>query len=122
MLGSVGIGLVGLLVARTFYLKNPALPEKLKTRFRALYITLLNKYWVDEIYDDVIIKPVKIISTYILWKFLDEILIDGIVNSTGHLIRGAGGVFRKLQSGYTRSYAGWILVGAVFIIVYISFS
>ncbi|PYV43903.1 MAG: NADH-quinone oxidoreductase subunit L [Acidobacteria bacterium] len=105
MLGSVGIGLVGLLVARTFYLKNPALPEKLKTRFRALYITLLNKYWVDEIYDDVIIKPVKIISTYILWKF-----------------RGAGGVFRKLQSGYTRSYAGWILVGAVFIIVYISFS
>ena len=122
MLVSVGIALVGLLLARTFYLQKPALPERLKTRFRGLYITLLNKYWVDEIYDGLIVKPVKTISTYLLWKFFDVMLIDGIVNGTGHLIRGGGGVFRRVQSGYTRSYAGWILLGAVVIVVYISFS
>jgi NADH-quinone oxidoreductase subunit L len=117
---SVGIALVGLLLARWFYLQNPALPEQLMNRFRGLYITLLNKYWVDEIYDWVIVKPVKLASTYLLWKFLDVIVIDGIVNGTGRLAQVAGGTLKLFQSGYARAYAGWILFGAVLIVAYIS--
>ena len=118
---SVGIALVGLLLARSFYLKNPALPERLMTRYRALYTTLLNKYWVDEIYDALFVRPMKIASTYLLWKFCDVILIDGAVNGAAEIVRGSGGILRRLQSGSTRSYAAWILFGAVIVVFCFSF-
>jgi NADH-quinone oxidoreductase subunit L len=115
---SVGMAVLGLLLARSFYLKNPALPERLKQRYRALYTTLLNKYWVDEIYDSLFVQPIKILSTYLLWKFCDATVIDGAVNGTGQMIRSTGGLLRRLQSGSTRSYAAWILFGAVVVVVY----
>jgi len=90
----------------------------LKNRYRALYTTLLNKYWVDEIYDTLFVQPIKIISTYLLWKFCDAFLIDGAVNGTGQVIARTGGVLRRLQSGSTRSYATWILFGAVIVVFY----
>src|SRR5262245_17557900 len=119
---SVGIALVGLLVARQFYLVNPALPEKLMNRFRGIYTTLLNKYWVDEIYDAVIVQPIKLVSTYILWKFADVLVIDGIVNGAGRLVRANGGWLKRFQSGYARAYGAWILFGAVAVVAYLSFS
>jgi NADH-quinone oxidoreductase subunit L len=99
-------------------LKNPALPERLKIRYRALYTTLLNKYWIDEIYDTLFVQPVKIVSTYLLWKFCDVVLIDGVVNGTGQIIARSGRILRRLQSGSTRSYAAWILFGAVVVVFY----
>ena len=54
--GGAGNSVVGLLLARAFYVENPELPERLMIRFRGLYITLLNKYWVDEIYDALIVN------------------------------------------------------------------
>jgi NADH-quinone oxidoreductase subunit L len=118
---SVGLALLGLMLARSFYLKNPALPERLMMRYRALYTTLLNKYWVDEIYDALFVRPVKIASTYLLWKFCDAILIDGAVNGAAQMVRGGGGILRRLQSGSTRSYAAWILLGAVIVVFCFSF-
>jgi NADH-quinone oxidoreductase subunit L len=119
---SVAIALAGLMLARQFYLANPALPEKLMNRFRGLYTTLLNKYWVDEIYDAVIVQPVKLISTYLLWKFVDVIIIDGIVNGAGTLVRANGAWLRRFQSGYARAYGCWILFGAVAIVAYMAFA
>jgi NADH-quinone oxidoreductase subunit L len=119
---SVGIATVGLLVARQFYLTNPALPENLMNRFRGLYTTLLNKYWVDEIYNSVIVQPVKFISTYLLWKFVDVIVIDGIVNGAGTLVRANGSWLKRFQSGYARAYGAWILFGAVAIVAYMTFA
>jgi NADH-quinone oxidoreductase subunit L len=115
---SVGMAVLGLLVARSFYLKNPALPERLKSRYRALYTTLLNKYWIDEIYDTLFVQPIKIVSTYLLWKFCDAFLIDGAVNGTGQIIGRTGRILRRLQSGSTRAYATWILFGAVIVVFY----
>jgi NADH-quinone oxidoreductase subunit L len=119
---SVGVALGGMLLARWFYLQKPALPEQLMNRFRGLYITLLNKYWVDEIYDTLIVRPVKLISTYVLWKFVDVGVIDGIVNGTARVAQATGGQLKHFQSGYTRAYAGWILFGAVLVVAYLSFS
>ncbi len=119
---SVGIATVGLLVARQFYLANPALPENLMNRFRGLHTTLLNKYWVDEIYDALIVQPVKFISTYLLWKFVDVIVIDGIVNGAGTLVRANGSWLKRFQSGYARAYGAWILFGAVAIVAYMAFA
>ena len=76
---SVGIALGGWLLARRFYLQNPALPERLMSRFKALYITLLNKYWVDEIYDALFVNRTKDLGN-LLARF-DLRVIDG--ESTG---------------------------------------
>jgi NADH-quinone oxidoreductase subunit L len=118
---SVGVALMGWWLAYSFYLKNPAWPERLMTRYRKLYLTLLNKYWVDDIYDWLFVKPIKFLSTYLLWRFLDVIVVDGTVNGTAKLMRGGGGVLRRLQSGYIRSYGAWILLGAVLVVGYITF-
>ena len=119
---SVGIALAGLMVARQFYLANPALPENLMNRFRGLYTTLLNKYWVDEIYNGVIVQPVKLISTYLLWKFVDVLIIDGCVNGAGKLVQANGAWLKRFQSGYARAYGAWILFGAVAIVAYMTFA
>ena len=118
---ALGIAVVGFLLARAFYVENPELPERLMTRFRGLYITLLNKYWVDEIYDALIVNPIHWISTNLMWNFVDVKVIDGTVNGAGEFVRGSGSLLRKLQSGYIRSYAGWILLGAVFLVALLSF-
>ncbi len=87
---ALGIAVVGFLLARAFYVENPELPERLMARYRGLYLTLLNKYWVDEIYDALIVNPIQWISTNLLWHFVDVKVIDGTVNGTGELVRGSG--------------------------------
>jgi NADH-quinone oxidoreductase subunit L len=74
---------------------------------------LLNKYWIDELYAAVFVRPLLWISTNILWHFIDEGMIDGVVNGVAHVARKSGDELRELQSGNTRSYATWVVVGAV---------
>jgi NADH-quinone oxidoreductase subunit L len=75
---------------------------------------------VDEIYNVVIVQPVKVISTFLLWKFVDVLIIDGIVNGTGRLVQANGIWLRRFQSGYARAYGAWILFGAVAIVAYMT--
>ena len=107
------VGLIGLLVAWWFYIKNPEGPKKLAASMRGLYTLLLNKYYVDEIYGALIVSPLLWISKNILWHVVDERLIDGTVNGVATLARETGGEARKLQSGNARSYATWVIIGAV---------
>jgi NADH-quinone oxidoreductase subunit L len=78
-----------------------------------LHKLLYNKYYVDEIYQAAIVGPLVWISRNILWKAVDEGTIDGAVNGVGYGIREIGDGVRHAQSGNTRSYAVWVLVGAV---------
>ena len=96
-----------------FYIKRPDVPKKLAQSAHGLYLLLLNKYYVDEIYAALIVRPLLWISTNILWHVVDEGLIDGTVNGTATVARESGGQARKLQSGNTRSYAAWVILGAV---------
>jgi NADH-quinone oxidoreductase subunit L len=107
------VGALGLLVAWWFYIKNPELPRKLAASVHALYTLLLNKYYVDEIYAALIVTPLMWISRNVLWHVVDESVIDGTVNGVAHLARETGGEARKLQSGNARSYASWVIIGAV---------
>ncbi|MBI1746696.1 MAG: NADH-quinone oxidoreductase subunit L [Acidobacteria bacterium] len=115
---SILMALAGFLTAWLFYLKQKDWPELLSHRLSGLYHMLLNKYKIDEIYDTVIINPINTISYWFLWQFFDVGVIDGIVNRTGQIMRGAGRLLKNIQSGYTRSYAAWILFGVVAILVY----
>ncbi len=107
------VGLIGILVAWWFYIRRPDLPKKLAQSMYGIYTLMLHKYYVDEIYAAVIIRPLLWISTNVLWHTVDEGLIDGTVNGSARLARETGGKLRELQSGNARSYASWVVVGAV---------
>jgi NADH-quinone oxidoreductase subunit L len=118
MAASTSAAILGLALAYLFYVARPELPRKFATNFHALYSIVVNRYYVDELYDAVIVWPVLVAAREFLWKFVDIVMIDGAVNGVGHLVRGAGGGLKHMQSGYVRTYAGWILFGGVLIMVW----
>ena len=88
---------------------------------KPVYTTLLNKYYVDELYAAVIIKPLMWISTNVLWKGVDVAGIDGAVNGIASGATSIGDAVRHTQSGNTRSYAVWVVIGAILVIAVIFF-
>jgi NADH-quinone oxidoreductase subunit L len=109
----VVLAIIGLLVAWWFYIRRPDAPKKLAASVHGLYKLLLDKYYVDEIYAAVIIRPFLWISTNVLWHVVDERVIDGTVNGVARVAREVGGQARELQSGNARSYATWVVIGAL---------
>ena len=108
--------LVGFLVAFWLYLKQPGKPEQLANSMNGVYTALLNKYYVDELYAAVIVKPLLWISTNFLWQTVDVAGIDGTVNGIADSATAIGDRVRHTQSGNTRSYAVWVVVGALVVI------
>jgi NADH-quinone oxidoreductase subunit L len=116
---AVFTALVGLLVAWWLYLRQPGKPEQLAKSMRGLYNTLLHKYYVDEIYAALIVKPLLWISTNVLWQTVDVRAIDATVNGIAEGAMGVGDGVRHTQSGNTRSYAVWVVIGALVVIAII---
>jgi len=116
---AVGAALLGFAVAFWLYLKQPGKPEQLAKSMRGLYNTLLHKYYVDEIYSALIVKPLLWISTNVLWQAVDVRTIDATVNGIAEGTTGIGDGVRHTQSGNTRSYAVWVVIGALVIIAII---
>ena len=117
----VADGLIGIALAYLFYVVFPGVPESLANTFKGLHTLIYNKYFVDEFYDSTVVEPVVGGSRQLLWRVTDVRLIDGIANGIGTTARGIGGVLRRAQSGYIRSYAAWVIAGAVLAIAYIGF-
>ncbi len=114
MIISASFGIIGILLAAVFYWLRPALAESAKNAAGPLYTLVLNKYYVDEVYTGAVVKPVEGISRTLLWRGVDEGLIDtGLVNGLGKLVQGWGALFRRLQSGSIRNYATWVLAGSL---------
>jgi len=113
---AVGIALAGFLVAAWFYLRRRDTPERLSKSFSRAYALLLNKYYVDEIYDAILVKQLVWLSTRVLWNAVDEGAIDGSVNGLADGAQAVGGRLRRVESGNTRSYAAWVVVGAILFI------
>jgi len=109
-------GLLGIALAYLMYVLKPGIPDSIASGAKGLYTLVYNKYFVDEIYDWVVVKPVVGGSRLVLWKGADVGLIDGIVNGIGARAKGIGGVLRLAQSGNARSYATWVAFGSVLVI------
>jgi NADH-quinone oxidoreductase subunit L len=118
---AVGAALIGLGVAYWLYLKRPGKADGLAHSLKPAYKTLLNKYYVDELYAAVVVKPLLWISTNVLWKAADVAGIDGAVNGIADGARAIGDGVRHTQSGNTRSYAVWVVLGALVVIAVIFF-
>jgi NADH-quinone oxidoreductase subunit L len=111
--------LIGLGVAWWLYLKKPEKPAELAKSMSGPYKTLLNKYYVDELYAAVVVKPLMWFSTHVLWQTVDVQMIDGAVNGIAHGTSEVGDGVRHAQSGNTRSYAVWVVIGAIVVIAII---
>jgi len=114
---SVALALIGIFVAYTMYMKKRDLPEKLANSYPILHRLLLNKWYVDEIYELTVIKPFHGFSI-LLWKGVDVAVIDGSVNGVARIVGWFSGVIRYIQSGYVQSYAVSMVLGTVVLLVY----
>lgn len=117
MLFASSAGILGIFLAWLMYVAKPKLADSLASGAKGLYSLVYNKYFVDEIYDALVVKPVVNGSRAVLWKGADAGLIDGIVNGIGTAARTVGAGLRQMQSGNIRSYATWVLAGGVAVIV-----
>jgi NADH-quinone oxidoreductase subunit L len=115
---SVAMGLGGIALAALFYLVSPAIPEALARGFSGPYRWIYNKFYVDEFYDSTVVSPLIDGSREILWRVADVRIIDGVVNGAGATAGGIGNLLRRAQSGYIRTYAGWVVGGAILVIAY----
>jgi len=110
---------LGLLVAFLLYGKQNDKPANIAKSAGPVYTLLLNKYYVDEIYAALVVNPLMWISRNVLWKVVDVEIVDGAVNGLAHGAREIGDASRHTQSGNTRSYAVWVVIGAILVIAVI---
>jgi len=113
---SVLIGLAGIGLAWFMYRLRPELPAKAAKLSFAVHDLLYRKYYIDEIYDTLIINPLKWSSTHFLYKFVDVGIVDGFVNAVASLVDAMSRVLRRLQSGYYHHYAFGMAFGVVVIV------
>ena len=112
------IALAGIGLATFLWLKNRQIPDRLSKQYPGVYHTLLNKYYVDEMYDATIVQPIKVVSTEGLWRGFDVKIVDGAVNGAGYLVSGVSIVLRLLQNGSVKTYAVSTFAGVVTILAY----
>ena len=118
MFASVMVALAGIGLATMFFLTTPQRADAMAGRFSGLHRLLLNKYYVDELYNAVFVQPIKGLSTSVSWKGVDAGIVDGSVNGVGLVVRGWSAVLRRVQTGSVRAYAMSFFLGVVTILGY----
>jgi NADH-quinone oxidoreductase subunit L len=140
---SAVVAIVGIVVAQYMYLVAPDLPGHLSKRYAPLYKLLSNKYYVDELYGFLFVRPFQRLAHFLdtvvdavvlhdllfvrpfqgLASFLADVfeleVIGGIVNGIAALVNGSSRTLRRVQTGYVRNYALAILFGVVAIVAYL---
>ncbi len=110
--GACGIGL-----AFYMYRLKPHLPARLTEQMAWLHRLLLNKYYIDELYNSVLIQPTLAFSRRVLLRIVDIGCIEGVVNGIPRAIGGLSGKIRRIQDGQVSHYLAWMGGGAVALIV-----
>ncbi len=121
---SAGMALIGWFVADLLYRRKPGLADRLADRAAGAYALLMNKYWIDQIYNAILVTPLLFLSRYLLWGAVDRGVITGGGGLAAGSMRGLGALVQRVQSGNIRSYAGWLALGAaaLLLITYFGFS
>jgi NADH-quinone oxidoreductase subunit L len=115
---SVLVAFAGAFLAWFLYISKPHLPQKIADGLNGFYTAVLNKYYVDELYAKLFVKPLIDGSTNILWQGVDRKVIDDTVNNAADGARVISDNVRHMQSGNLRSYAGGIAAGSAVVIAY----
>ena len=115
---SVLVAFAGWGLAYLLYYERPELPQKIANSLGGFYQAVVHKYYIDELYAAVFVKPLIDGSTRILWQDVDRRIIDAAVNDAGDGARHVSDEVRHMQSGNIRSYAGWIAFGSAVVIAF----
>jgi NADH-quinone oxidoreductase subunit L len=115
---SVVVAIAGILLATRYYKKKTTLADQERS-LGAAYSVAYNKFYVDEIYDNTVVKPTYAISNSFLYKIVDVKIIDGIINGLAAIVGVGGSVFRKIQTGIVQNYAIVIVVGILLAVGYV---
>jgi NADH-quinone oxidoreductase subunit L len=114
---SVVVAFIGIGIAYLFYVKNPALPKLLAEKQKGLYKLVLNKYYIDELYEILFINSLKNLGTG-LWRGFDDFIIDGTINGIAYLFGWLSSVMRRMQTGLVQNYAFSMIIGGVILVIY----
>jgi len=112
MLAVLG-GVAGIAAAAYIYLRSG-------DRYIQTLKILRKSFYVDEIYDAIFVTPLKVLSKLVGYVF-EPYIIDGSLNGVLGLTQGTSRLLQKVQSGQIRSYAAWMVLGAVFLTLYFVF-
>lgn len=115
---SILIGFLGMGLGYFLYVMRPEIPKKIFENAGFAYKVLMNKYYVDEIYDATIVNPIKKISI-LTWKYFDVLVVDGAVLMFARVSRFTGEFARLMQTGAIQVYAAFILFGLIATVGYL---
>ncbi|MFQ5559175.1 MAG: NADH-quinone oxidoreductase subunit L, partial [Nitrospinota bacterium] len=115
---SLAIAAAGIFLAYVLYIKSPHIPAKISESAKWLHDLVFRKYYIDELYDAIIVQPAKNSSRVFLWKIFDVRIIDGLVNDIANIFMEACSFIRRYQTGFVRNYAFSMVFGFGVMVVY----
>jgi NADH-quinone oxidoreductase subunit L len=113
--------IIGIVLAYVLYIQLPGIPFLLAWRLKPAYDLLLNKYYIDEIYNLIVTRPLFWISDNVLNRAIDSYAIDGVAEGAGLAVETSGQVARRVETGNVQHYAFVYLLGALGIVAYYLF-
>ena len=113
--------IIGIALAWVLYIQLPGIPFLLAWRLKAPYDLLLNKYYIDELYNFIVTRPLFWVSHNVLNRAIDSFVIDGAADGAGLAVETGGQVARRAETGNVQHYAFVYLLGALGIVAYYVF-
>ncbi len=117
MATSVTIAACGITMAYFLYVARPDLPESMAHDAAPLHRVILDKFYVDEIYEALIVQPI-VHGSRALWRWFDVAVIDAVVNGTASVVDANGRLWRRAATGNVQHYAASLLIGAALVLAY----
>jgi NADH-quinone oxidoreductase subunit L len=115
---AIAMGVVGLIAAAFVYRGDLALPKRLRERFSGLHALLSGKYFIDELYENLIHQPLLWISDKVFLNFGDRRLFDGTLNGMAGIANASGGVLARIQNGSLHLYVLLVMIGSFLALVW----
>jgi NADH-quinone oxidoreductase subunit L len=110
----------GFVIAYLYYIVAPSLPAATAKAFRPLYLFFLNKWYFDELYDRIFVRPTFWLGNF-LWKVGDIKIINGLIDGTAEAVYGVTQRTVRIQTGYIYHYAFAMLIGLALLVSYVMF-
>ncbi len=116
---SVAVAIVAIIIAYVMYVKKDTVPAPETAKLSPIHNLIYNKYYIDELYNAIIVRPLMGLSTA-FYRFVDVILVDGIVNGFGKFVMLGGRTLRYAQSGVIGFYV-LVMVFSIALILFLNF-
>jgi NADH-quinone oxidoreductase subunit L len=113
--------IIGIVLAWVLYIRLPGIPFLLAWRLKAPYDLLLNKYYIDELYNFFVTRPLFWTSDNVLNRAIDSFVIDGAAEGAGLAVQTGGQLARRAETGNVQHYAFIYLLGALGVVAYYVF-